>query len=254
MNASNNKVECSTHGTTDATFVCRHLVDGQKLGFNVGYDPENPYDLCSDAWCDECEKVLDAEGEWNDESEKFADIRLLCSSCYEDIRERNWLQNDDTLDDLIKSSFSFIEPRQGEFLSKYKVGEHGRWDWYQETAKLVFSHDGKPQVEADIHFSGSYSAKSKTWMWAWANGSLDEKVKSSSRKVKALGEELGLRQLVAGRYAATEVDGWEMTAVLAKHLNAIGVYRTPSDNGFTYMVITKAKWVNKGKVARLLGF
>lgn len=244
MSDSDNQIECRTHGKTNSTFLCRHLVEGEKKGFNLGYDPENPDDLHPDAWCDECESILEAEGEWNDKSEKFADIKLLCASCYEDIRERNWLQDDDVFHELVKSSFNFIEPRHQDFLEKYKVGECERWDWYQETAKLVFSHDGKPQVEADIQFSGTYSIKSETWMWAWANESLDEKVKHSSRNVRSLGEELGLKQLVSGCYSATEVDGWEMTSVLAKHLNAIGVYRTPSENGFTYMVITKAKWVN----------
>lgn len=253
MSDSDNKVECGTHGTANATFLCRHLIEGEKLGFNLGVDPENPDDLCPDAWCDECEKVLAAEGEWNDLSENFADIKLVCSYCYEGIRERNWIQNNEVFHDLVKSSFGFIEPRHKDFLSKYKASEHERWDWYQETGKLVFSHNRKPQVEADIHFSGTYSTDSKTWMWAWANESLEEKVKSSSRQVRAMGEELGLKQLVAARYAATEVDGWEMTSVLAKHLNAIGVYRTPDDSGFAYMVVTKAKWVNKGKIAKLFG-
>ena len=36
-------------------------------------------------------------------------------------------------------------------------------------------------------------------VWAWANESLDEKVKASSRELKSLGEELGLKQLAAGK-------------------------------------------------------
>ncbi|MFC6755180.1 DUF6882 domain-containing protein, partial [Halorubrum tibetense] len=229
-----NKVECDIHGKTDATFLCAHLVKGEKLGFNLGYDPENPNNLWPDAWCDECEKVLDTEDEWNDQSEKFADIKLLCVQCYEDIRDRNWVQGDSIFHELVKTSISFIEPRHKEFLTKYQIDSHERWDWYQETAKLVFSHNGEPQVEADIHFSGTYPTKSETWMWAWANENLDEKVKTSAREIKVIGEELGLKQLVAGRFTTTEVDDWEMTSILAKHLNAIGVYRTPSENGFTY--------------------
>ena len=85
MSNSENKVECGTHGTSTATFVCQHLVSGEKLGFNCGYDPEEPNAIYPDAWCDECEKVLDAEGEWNDRSESFADIKLLCAYCYEDL-------------------------------------------------------------------------------------------------------------------------------------------------------------------------
>ena len=251
MSDTDKKVECDTHGTAVATFVCQHLVGGEKLGFNLGYDPEQPDDLYPDAWCDECESVLEAEGEWNEKSEEFAGIKLLCAHCYEDTRNKNWLQNDEVFHDLISSNFRYLEERQKEFLEKYKVNDHERWDWYQDTGKLVFTHRGVKQVEADVHFSGTFSKNSNTWMWAWANDSLEETVKSSSRKVRAIGEELGLLKLVAAHWDATEVDGWEMTAVLAKVMNAIGAYRTPSDTGYTYMVVTKAKWVNKNKILQL---
>lgn len=251
MSDSDKKVECDTHGAAEATFVCQHLVGGEKLGFNLGYDPEHPDDLYPDAWCNECDNVLEAEREWSDKAAEFAGIKLLCSHCYEDTRERNWLQNDEAFHDLISSSFKYLEGKQKSFLEKFKINDYERWDWYQETATLVFSHQGKPQVEAEIHFSGSFSTESNTWLWAWANDSLDETIKSSSRKVRAIGEELGLLKLVAAHWEATEVDGWEMTAALAKAINAIGAYRTPSDNGYTYMVITKAKWVNKNKLLQL---
>ena len=245
MSDSDKKVECDTHGTMDATFVCQHLIGGEKIGFNLGHDPENPDDLYPDAWCDECESVLETEGEWNDKSEKFSGIKLLCSQCYEDTRERNWLQDDQVFHELISSDFRYLEKIQKEFLEKYKVNDHERWDWYQDTGKLVFTHNGVKQVEADVHFSGTFSKNSNTWMWAWANDSLAETVKSSSRKVREKGEALGLLQLVAAHWEAEEVDGWEMTAVLAKAMNAIGAYRTPSDTGYTYMVVTKAKWVKE---------
>lgn len=253
MDKTNQTVDCETHGPTSATYLCQHLVGGEKRGFNPGYDPDLPDDLWPDAWCDECEKVLESEGEWNDESQKFADIRVLCCRCYEDIRDRNWVQDDEVLHELIRSSFSYMEPRQKKFIEKYQIDKHERWDWYQETGKLVFTHDDIPQVEADIHFSGSFSTKSDTWMWAWANISLDEGIKSESQGIRNLGEELGLKQLATGRWTGTEVDGWEMTTVMAKHIKALGTYRTPNDNGFVYMVVTKARWLTKSSIVRLLG-
>jgi hypothetical protein len=250
MNDSNEQIECSTHGTSEAAFVCKHLVAGGKRGFNMAYAPENPDGLYPDAWCDECDKVLAAEGEWNEKSQAFADIRFICGQCYEAIRDSNWIQDDEVLADLIQSGFDFIAPRHKEFLSAYKIDDHERWDWDQKTAKLIFSHNGEPQVEADIQFSGTYSTKTDTWMWAWANQSLEESIKASSRDIRAMGQELGLKQLASGKYAATAADGWEMTYILAKHLNAIGLYRTPGDHGFSYMVVTRAKWVNKSKLAK----
>lgn len=88
MSDSELTVECGTHGKRTATFVCKHIVEGEGKGFHLGYDPDNPNDLYPDAWCDECDELLEREGEWNEVTEKFADIKLLCSSCYLSFREK----------------------------------------------------------------------------------------------------------------------------------------------------------------------
>jgi hypothetical protein len=41
------------------------------------------------AWCDECEGVRKSEGEWNDQSMKFADIKVVCEKCYFEMKELN---------------------------------------------------------------------------------------------------------------------------------------------------------------------
>ncbi|MCG9748134.1 hypothetical protein [Shewanella sp. Isolate8] len=84
-------VECGTHGKQQATFVCQHIIqtlhDGKARGFWWANDPENPR---PDAWCSECEvKVQETNGEWNDESEAFAGVKLLCGACYDRVKEIN---------------------------------------------------------------------------------------------------------------------------------------------------------------------
>lgn len=86
MSDRNEKVECRNHGTSYATFVCHHLLTGQGLGFICVDDPNDPQ---PDAWCSECEKVRSAEGSWNDTSEAFAQVSLLCAGCYEVVKRRN---------------------------------------------------------------------------------------------------------------------------------------------------------------------
>ena len=87
---SENLVECGTHGKSKMAFVCCHLLKGEKVGWNEPdeyiyeedddeYDAE--YDDCINAWCDNCEEVLARCGGWNDESEAFADIKLVCENC-----------------------------------------------------------------------------------------------------------------------------------------------------------------------------
>ncbi len=243
MSDEQDKVECGVHGKTSATFICHHLKDGENLGFHMGFDPDGGDELYPDAWCDKCNEVLEEEGEWNNNSEAFASIKLVCSGCYQDIRQKNWTQDDEALTDLITSSFEHLQKVQDSFMENYKVGEHKSWDWYQETGKLIFSHGGEPVVECDIDFVGTISTRSDTWMWAWANTSLTDNIKVKSRCVRDIGDENNYLKLACAFWPADEVDGWEMTAIMAKATNAIGAYRTLDGDGFAYMVVSSAKWV-----------
>lgn len=237
-------IKCSTHGTSTATYICKHLVKGENIGFNVGYDPENPFDLYPDAWCNECDKILEEAGEWNERSEAFADIKIVCTQCYMNSRERNWIEDKDAASDYIIECFQYLQEKHQLLINTYKIDTFDRWDWHQETGKLLFSHEGKLRVEADISFSGTLSTKSNTWMWAWANESLTETIKTKSAVIREIGFDSGFQKLACGIWPADEYDGWEMTAVLAKELQAIGAYRTTDDYGFTYMVITDIRNVN----------
>ena len=86
-----NAVICDNHGASWPAFVCQHLNKGAYTGFHEPSEsdplikPEDGYQ----AWCDECEKIRLQEGEWNDVSEGFAKIRLICSGCFFDIKQRN---------------------------------------------------------------------------------------------------------------------------------------------------------------------
>jgi hypothetical protein len=82
------KVQCATHGESEKTFVCTHLLGGVAgLGFNRDEPSiENPF---PDAWCDNCELIRAAHGGWNQQSQRLANISLLCAGCYERTRIRN---------------------------------------------------------------------------------------------------------------------------------------------------------------------
>lgn len=243
MSDSESPVSCGEHGERNACFVCCHLKEGEALGFNLGYDPEAPDELYPAAWCDACEALLEQEGEWTDRAQAEADIRLVCSACYERIRARNWRQDDEVLVELISSSFAYLQAQQERFMADYRIGSHERWDWDQNSGTLLFSNAGLPVVECHVDFVGSFSSRSDSWRWAWANDSFVEPIKARSREVRALGEELGLLSLACAQWPGDPVDGWEMTAVMARQLNAIGAYRAPSEAGFLYMTVRDARWV-----------
>ena len=79
-------VECDTHGRQDPAFVCQHLAEGGKtdaLGFyQAAIDLENREWGDLNAWCAACEEVLEKEGDWNDRSEAFAQVKMICQRCF----------------------------------------------------------------------------------------------------------------------------------------------------------------------------
>ena len=156
------------------------------------------------------------------------------------------LMSDATADekwiDQIAEAYNLLSERQDVLMEEYKLGNHERFDWDQETRSLVFSNDGVPAVIAKIQFVGSVSTVSDTWLWSWANPSIVDGAKDQMYRVRNFGDKHGYDALTTEEWHADEVDGWEMTSMAAFVLDAKGAYRTSSDNGFTYMVITDIEW------------
>jgi hypothetical protein len=83
------RMECPTHGLQKPSFICKHLQHGVAIGFHTPDEPlskEEPFEM---AWCSDCEAIRAKEGEWNDCSESFAGVMVICEACFNKIRTRN---------------------------------------------------------------------------------------------------------------------------------------------------------------------
>lgn len=240
--ARGDRVDCPEHGTCPAALVCRHLTSGSGLSFNWGIKPGKPDAVCPDAWCDSCSALMQEEGECNERVLAAADMQRVCDRCYEDLRERHWIEKPGELQKLVRRAIPLLEERQQRLQQEFGIGAHERYDWDQDAGQLVFSSGGKVQLIADIVFVGSVSTRSHTWLWSWANQSILESVKGRMRELRRYGEQNRIIKLAAARWNATERDGWEMTAIASLLLGAQGAYRTPGRNGCTFMVMTRVTW------------
>jgi len=86
-------VQCGVHEYRRVAFVCKHLNDTTKVGFEEAFETFEDMELLEDddfqAWCNECEIVRQNEGEWNDKSMEFAKIKVVCEKCYFEMKELN---------------------------------------------------------------------------------------------------------------------------------------------------------------------
>ncbi len=232
-------IDCAEHGKTRAAYVCAHLVQNPEQKWFCGHPSEE--NRWPDAWCAQCEAEFQKYGEWNEHNEGCTEIKLICHECY----ESGMAQSVDAVSDaqrdawraLARKCHDEIKPLQEQLLKEYRIGEHKRWDYQQESAELIFSNDGVPAVIAEVEFIGSVSTRSGTWLWAWANFDMLPQVRSRIAAVRDFGAERDFPRLTVPKWNADEVDGWEVSAIAAHVLGAQGLYRVPSANGFLYMAI-----------------
>jgi hypothetical protein len=244
MTDESDEVSCSAHGKASATYVCGHLTTNPAQRWHGDYPSEK--DPWPDAWCNQCNEAFLREGEWNEKNTDCLDLKILCSHCYEEAKGASVDRLEGAALDAWRSLVDLcnqeMHQKQDALKRRFSLGTHKRWDWDQERRELVFSNDGVPAVIAGVEFAGSVSTKTDTWLWSWANRSILETVRSRITAVRDFGERRDFPRLTVPKWPAEEADGWEMAAVALHILDGQGVYRTPGDAGFTFMVLTEVRF------------
>lgn len=86
-------VDCGVHGFSRPAYICQHLNVNESNGFEEAFIATKGMDLDDDdafaAWCNECETIRIENDGWNDVSENFANIKLVCEDCYFELKEQS---------------------------------------------------------------------------------------------------------------------------------------------------------------------
>jgi hypothetical protein len=236
------------HGETPPTFVCRHVAEGVACGFHAGDPtPKNPW---PDAWCDSCDEAFQAAGgKWTKQSESGLEIKLLCTYCYDEARERNA-----TIPPLARGAAVTLSNREAGKLFHHAV-HHAqdlqersdkRWHWQEmahwnfepDERRITFRDPSRATLVADIRTVGSYSTRTKTFQWAWQTYEVGSAEARDSLMLRTFGEVRGVRTLTTANWECDEAEGWEMTALAAYLLDADAVYRVPQDHLFWFVLLS----------------
>lgn len=136
----------------------------------------------------------------------------------------------------IPSDFDLLQKLSVEEL-KFKTEAHAgvwgldrikRWDLNQGSGDLIFSLEDDFEAVAPAQIIGTYNTEDNTWLWAWANSSINDKLKLDALKVRKYGEKHHIDKLTQRKWTGTEEDAWAMAAVAVKLCNKQGAYRGPA--------------------------
>jgi hypothetical protein len=249
------RVVCGQHGETPAAFTCRHVAFGVACGYHVS--PDDAHLPWPDAWCDACAEVLARVGAWNAESERFADIKALCTHCYEAARARNRAIPPLTRGrrtrlsareqaELLHHAFHFAQDRQVESNARWGWHDRPRYEISPETETIRFCGRGYVTVVADVQFIGSFSTRTDTFQWSWETMG-ETPATEDARLLRGFGEVRGIERLVTANWPGEEYDGWEMVSLACYLRRTDGIYRVPyrhqlDPDEHLYWFITLRNW------------
>jgi hypothetical protein len=143
---------------------------------------------------------------------------------------------------LVTAAHAYLTGRQDALTTEFGLSSYERWDWDDARGAVVFSDGGVPRVIAQAQLVGSFSGKTSTWLWAWANSSVEPRLYRDLAEVRRFGEHQGIWQLTTAKWEAEETDGWEMTSITAYVLQAKGAYRMPHGHLRTFAILESIAW------------
>src|SRR5215204_2613097 len=148
---------------------------------------------------------------------------------------------------LQKQSLEELQLKTQAHVEAWGLDRISRWDLSQDEGELVFSFDDGIKVTAPAQIIGSYNAEDHTWLWAWANPSIDEKLQEDALKVRKYGEEHRIERLTTRKWEGTEEDAWAMTALAVKLCGEQGAYRGPAGAARVFIAFGPVKITKTGK-------
>ncbi|BDA73358.1 hypothetical protein RIVM261_036310 [Rivularia sp. IAM M-261] len=136
--------------------------------------------------------------------------------------------NKDEFAIFFEESIDNLQRKQEDLKDKYAFGSFPKYCFDQEIGTLQFQDDqDQVQVEALVTPIGSFSYKSETWQWSWANSSILERLRVKSERIKELYTFTGAPIFEASIVKVNEEQAWELSAMAVEYLKSLGCYSMP---------------------------
>ena len=92
---------------------------------------------------------------------------------------------DEQFENYLVMCYDKLESKQQKFISDYNIYNFDEY-WYDQIDVYYSLKNGQVLLEFSVVFIGSWSGKSNSWMWSWANENVADYARSKSNCLKDL--------------------------------------------------------------------
>ncbi|WP_367874512.1 DUF6882 domain-containing protein [Luteolibacter sp. Populi] len=146
-------------------------------------------------------------------------------------------------EDFVGQATAYLVACNEKAQRHFGIGSYPRYEYDLHRGEIWWTEDGVPKVRGKLIVVGTLSTKSDTWLWAWANPYFSDIPLGPIDQVRDFGVTEGIAKLSEEKWAAENVDGWEMTSVSARLLEAQGGYRSPNKLGALFLLFNELAFI-----------
>ncbi|WP_370512693.1 DUF6882 domain-containing protein [Bacillus sp. FDAARGOS_235] len=130
-----------------------------------------------------------------------------------------------------------LESKQQKFISDYNIDNFDEYWYDQDQCILQFKNNGQVLLEFSVVFIGSWSGKSNSWMWSWANENMTDCARSKSNSLKGLQKITGSEVFIDSLFECDQEMAYELAAFSIEYLDAKGMYIVPDERNDLFMAV-----------------
>jgi len=138
------------------------------------------------------------------------------------------MMTDEEFDTFVEQAIDQLQRKQDKLIESNRLETYPDYWFQQDTGTLQFKKaDGTVGVEASIIPIGSFSTRSQTWQWAWANQSIIAPLREKAKSLKGLLDLTGMDVFQKPTVEADEDMAVDLAAMSVLYLESLGSYRIP---------------------------
>lgn len=130
-----------------------------------------------------------------------------------------------------------LESKQQKFISDYNIDNFNEYWYDQDQCILQFKNNGQVLLEFSVVFIGSWSGKSNSWMWSWANENMTDYARSKSSCLKDLQKITGSDVFINPLFECNQEMAHELAAFSIEYLDAEGMYIVSDERNELFMAV-----------------
>jgi hypothetical protein len=142
---------------------------------------------------------------------------------------------------LVEQGISSLQLLTASHDRMWKLSE-ADWSVDQDLGEIVFhSEAANMVVTAPVQILGSLNTQDGTWLWGWANSSIEPALQRNALAMREYGERHGIEELTTRKFECDADKAWRFTALAVRLFGAQGGYRGPAGPTLVFMIFGEVR-------------